>query len=237
MKNILKSIIFKSLEKSQKLAVKCDSVFSLKCQLNINMNLCNPDQKQILFSYLDIRKYEPKNTVHANFQQAVQMLKCLIDMGYCIDVCYLNDEITTKYILNRNKNYDIIIGQGELYKKACKLECNKNALKLLFVTENFPLVVEKKYKERAEYLKQRHPKLDFSCSPVRSGYFDEEIFIVSDYAIIMNSFYNIEPMRAYVKKTYQINSNIIFNRDFHFTKLARLNAIKEYKMKMSMPAV
>lgn len=229
MKNLLKAMILKSLIKSQKLAEKCDSVFSLKCQLNINMDLCNPNQKRVLFSYLDIRKYEPKNTVHANFQQAVQMLKCLIDMGYCVDICYLNDEITIKYVLNRNKEYDIILGHGDLYKQACKLECNKKALKILFVTENFPLVVEKKYAERAEYLKQRHPKLDFSCSPVRSGYFDEEIFTVSDYAVIMSSLYNIEPMKAYVKKTYQINSNIIFNKDFHFDKAARLNSIKEYK--------
>ena len=160
------------------------------------------------------------------------MLKCFIDMGYCVDVCYLDDYKTTQYILNsctNDRGYNVIVGQGNLYKKACKLECNRNALKILFVTENFPLVVEKKYAERAEYLKQRHPKLDINCSPARRGYFDEEIFTISDYAVIMSSLFNIEPMRAYVRKTYQINSNIIFNKQFSFEKNARLEAIKNSK--------
>ncbi len=231
MRNVLKSIIYRFI-KNPAVSLKCDNVFSLKCQLNVNLDLCNPNQKRLLFCYLDLRRYLPKETKHANFQQAVQMLKCFIDMGYCVDVCYLDDYKTTQYILNsctNDRGYNVIVGQGNLYKKACKLECNRNALKILFVTENFPLVVEKKYAERAEYLKQRHPKLDINCSPARRGYFDEEIFTISDYAVIMSSLFNIEPMRAYVRKTYQINSNIIFNKQFSFEKNARLEAIKNSK--------
>lgn len=231
MGNIFKSIIYRCL-KNPAVALKCDNVFSLRCQLNVNLDLCNPKQKRILFCYLDLRRYIPCDTIHANYQQAVQMLKCFIEMGFCVDVCFLNDYKTSQYILDYNKkcnSYDIIIGHGSLYKKACKLECNKNTLKILFVTENFPLVVEKKYEERAKYLKQRHPKLDISCSPARRGYFDEEIFTISDYAIVMSSLYNIEPMKNYVHKIYQINSNIIFNKQFTFDKSTRLEAIKNTK--------
>lgn len=232
MRDILKSIIYRCL-KNPAVALKCDNVFSLRCQLNVNLDLCNPNQKRLLFCYLDLRRYLPKDTKHANFQQAAQMLKCFIDMGYCVDVCYLDDYKTTQYIINNCRDnrcgYDVIVGHGDLYKEACKLECNKNALKILFVTENFPLVVEKKYEERVEYLKQRHPKLDISCSPARRGYFDVEIFTISDCAVIMNSLYNIEPMKAYICKTYQINSNIIFNQQFTFDKNPRLEAIKKSK--------
>ena len=48
MGNIFKSIIYRCL-KNPAVALKCDNVFSLRCQLNVNLDLCNPKQKRSIF--------------------------------------------------------------------------------------------------------------------------------------------------------------------------------------------
>jgi len=192
--------------------------------LNLNLNAVDKCQKRALLSYLDVGNIKLDNIGHANFYQAVQMTHALIKSDFCIDVCYCNDPLAFEFI--KNEKYDVIIGLGDVYKKACEHCSKEDTVKILFVTENFPLVVEKKFAERIEYFKSRHPKISFKSSSVRSGYYDEEIFKMSNYAIAMTSSFNIEPMKAYVRKTYQINANVLKNTAYKFVKSERLPSIK-----------
>lgn len=225
---IVKSMILKMAEKffmsRPALSMKISNFTRGRSLLNLNLNAVDKCQKHALLSYLDVGNIKLDNIGHANFYQAVQMAHALIKSDFCIDVCFCNDPLAFEFI--KNKKYDVVIGLGDVYKKACEHCSNEGTIKILFVTENFPLVVEKKFSERIEYFKSRHPKVSFKSSPVRSGYYDEEIFKMSNYAIAMTSSFNMEPMKAYVKKAYQINANVLQNAAYRFVKSERLSNIK-----------
>lgn len=225
MKRLIKETVRSLLLKYPQLAVRISRFFGGKYQININLDFLNSQQKKVLLCYLHLEDLDFKAVTHANYMHANQMIKCLIDKGYCVDVCTCYNNMS--YEVLKNKEYDIIIGQGEVFKRICKNQ--STAQKIIFVTENNPIIVAEKYAERIAYFKQRHPYINCNASIIRKGYIDEDMFKLSDLAIIMNSRYNAESMRAYFDNVFLVNSNAFINTEYVFDKANLENKIKQIK--------
>lgn len=223
----IKSYVRNLLARNNRLARIVLDIFHLSCVENVNISLYGEEQKKLLFCYLEFKGVDYENASHANYLHFLRMLQCFKNKNYCIDICYCNDLLSLNVI--QKKKYDVIVGFGSVFKKACKLSSNKDAKKVLFVTENYPPIVQEKYKERLDYFKERHPLLDAKCSPVRDGYYDKECFEVSNSAIVMSSLYNISPMRKHFKNIFQVNANVLLNSRYVFNKDSRINVINDYK--------
>lgn len=225
---MIKKLIYTFLLKHPSLGIKFNNTFGIRCHTNINLDFLNPKQKKILLCYLDLERVDFGMCVHANRMHFYQILKCLIDMGYCIDVCACEDELA--YELLKDRKYDMVIGQGKVFKIICKHQ--PNVRKILFVTENDPMVAIKKYAERISYFKQRHPNVNYHHAMNRigyNGYIDEEMFMLADLAIVMTSTYNTNSMRRFFDNIYTINCNALFNVKYIFDAAALRNNIEQTK--------
>ena len=72
---------------------KIDPRRSENIVLGINQD-CLKEQKKILISYLDYDRtaYSLRHAnAHTNLQEMMQMVRVLIDMDFCIDVCACNN--------------------------------------------------------------------------------------------------------------------------------------------------
>lgn len=215
MKKILKTFVNYLILKFPNFSQRFSRFIGGKCQMNINIDLLNPNQKKVLFCYLYLEDVDLTKASHANYQHASLMLKCLIDMGYCVDVCNCFDEMSYERL--KEKKYDMIIGQGIVFKKFCSNQSIQQ--KILFVSENNPTVVIDKYNKRIESFKRRHPGVDLSKSIARiGGYLDEEMFDLADFAIVMNSDYNTKSMLPFFIDVFTINCNALYNANYRFLK-------------------
>lgn len=225
MKNLIKEFVRSLLRKHLQLAVKIGRFFGGKYQVNINLDLLNSQQKKVLLSYLYLEDVDLTKVKHTNYMHANQIVKYFIDNEYCVDVCACSDIFS--YEILKHKKYDIIIGLGEVFKRICKDQ--PNAQKIIFITENNPIIVAQKYAERIAYFTQRHPYINCNASIIRKGYIDEDMFETSDLAIIMNSRYNAESMKHYFDNVYLINSNAFINTGYAFDRANMQGRIEQTK--------
>lgn len=185
-------------------------------QLNINLDLCNSNQKKVLICYFPIANFDFDNVSHSISFHANQMIHYFIQRGFCVDVVKSHkDDISYKKI--NQKHYDVVIGFGPLYIQYC-IE-HDVPLRVAFFTENNPVVVNEKYNERIEYFQKRHPNIDFKCSSRRMDFYTEEIFHLSDAAIIMQAGKNVKSFKEiYHDKLWCINSNSLVNPIYTFNE-------------------
>ena len=205
--------------------IKVANKIGRKYEQNINLDLLNPNQKHVMLCYLYLGDKKISDAHHTNILRANQMIKCLIDFGYCIDVCDCVDDFS--YYALKDKKYDVILGFGHVYTLFAL--SNLESRKILFVTENNPLVVSEKYAERIAYFKKRHPHVDCRKSLIRNNYYDVKQYEISDLAIVVSSNYNANTMKPYFENIYTINSNAFFNSNFSFNPSYFREAIEKTK--------
>lgn len=194
-----------------------------KDQLNVNLDLCNPNQKRVLISYITLTGFDFSKIRHASFYHLNQIIHYFISKGYCIDLCRL-DDINAYHRLKGN-HYDIVFGFGSVYKLFCKY--HNIPLRICFTMENNPLVVVEKYNERLKYFSDRHPDINPNNSQARIGYFDKETFELSNHLILMSSCYNSLSFKQFFQTIHLVNSNAIINNDYHFEKDILRSKIEE----------
>ena len=182
---------------------------------DINRDLTLSTQKTVLFVYKSIVGVDVLNSYHALYYHLNQMIRVMIEKGWSVDLCDCLDRNAVNRLCK--KDYSIILGQGPAYLDFCKKY--PNAIKVLFCTENNPVVVEKKYKERITYFSKRHPSLKKHALKRRIMFFTEEHLNVSDEIILMSSEYNEQSFRNYFEHPLRINVNAITNKEFNLDKL------------------
>ena len=135
---------------------KIDPRRSENIVLGINQD-CLREQKKILVSYLDYDRtaYSLRHAnAHTNLQEMMQMVRVLIDMDFCIDVCACNNadaalEMPSDY-------YDYIIGFGDMFKLA--KQRNPKAYTIMYMTENPYTVSKAGEQQRIDYFYERTGK-------------------------------------------------------------------------------
>lgn len=135
---------------------KIDPRRSENIVLGINQD-CLKEQKKILISYLDYDRtaYSLRHeNAHTNLQEMMQMVRVLVDMDFCIDVCGCNNpdaelEMPSDY-------YDYIIGFGDMFRLAKKR--NPKAFTIMYMTENPYYVSKACEQERIDYFFERTGK-------------------------------------------------------------------------------
>lgn len=194
-----------------------------KAVVNINRDYTNPGQKRVLISYLSFLNAEIQTVGHPCWFHYFQIIHYFVNRGYCVDLCPCND-IESASILS-GFEYDMVIGFGGVFKKIVK--SHHVPIRILFLTENNPVVVEEKYKERLKDFKCRHPHVKVQCDVKRDDCFDEEQLLLANYVIQMNSVYNSQSLRPYFDKVYLINSNALMNPNYVFDEKKVLDCIDE----------
>lgn len=219
LRNLIRSFILKLSSKypiqTEKLIHLLGAKYPERYFSNINIDMLSKQQKRVFMCYLYIQDVDLRHVYHANQAHFYQMIKCLIDMGYCIDLCYCMD---TKSVSKFNRiKYDMILGFGPVYKQICKM-C-PDAIKILFVTENNPETVYVRYAERMTYFKERHPDVLVDKTVSRYNlFYDQEMFKISDSIISMSSKYNSSSLLNFSHDVYRINCNYIYSENFIFSK-------------------
>lgn len=123
---------------------------------NINKDYTKK-QKRILVSYITTNYYldtENEYISHTNIYECQQIIKTLSDLDFCIDLTFCNDKNSISII--KNKKYEYILGFGQVFYEACKI--NKDAVKIMYATENPPEFSLKAEMERIEYYNKRNRK-------------------------------------------------------------------------------
>ncbi len=179
---------------------------------NINKNVCSNNQKKILISYIDsiFNKDIINGITHTNFLEAYVIVKTFIDLEYSVDVIAYDDEYNIKKMLA--KKYDIIFGLGKPYELACRY--NKDALKIVYLTENAPEYSYNNEVGRIEYYYERHNK---KTKITRSGlYFNNEMIRESNYGIFLGNRYNSQNFRNLMplENLYLLNPTALINRNY-----------------------
>lgn len=135
---------------------KIDPRRSENIVLGINQDYLR-EQKKILISYLDYDRtaYSLRHAnVHTNLQEMMQMIKVLIDMDFCIDVCACNNEDAALEM--PSDYYDVIFGFGDMFRLAKKR--NPKAYAIMYMTENPYTVSRNGEQERIDYFYERTGK-------------------------------------------------------------------------------
>lgn len=182
-----------------------------KDKLEINLDLSNKKQKYVLICYVPLTG-SVLSTFHAAYYQQNQMISYFTNRGWCIDLCWCTDIRA----LNRfkNRSYDLLIGQGPLYRLLCE---NLNVKKkILYCTENNADVVKAKYQERIDYFKECHPKVSIKKVIARVGFFTNKDYELSDEIILMSSEYNAKNFKPFFYNVYTLNVNAIYNPTYKF---------------------
>lgn len=177
---------------------------------NINFAM-NRAQKRVAYIYiLDILKKPVSNNsfAHANRIHALQFLDYFIQEQYVIDFYDCSDRTV---IDNSSTKYDLIFGFGKPYLELCSN--HPDAKKVLFLTENAPWIVSDKFSEREAYYYERHKKKIFTYR--RRGYYNKEMFDVSDRIIALNGTYNIDEIKKLYPNIYATKTNGIFDSKFN----------------------
>lgn len=148
---------------------KMDPRRSENVVLGINYD-CLKEQKKILISYMDYGRtaYSIRHTIsHTNLQEMFQLIKVLIDMDFCIDVCGCNNEDAAAEI--PSNYYDYILGFGDMFRLA--KERNPKAYTIIYMTENPYFISRKREQERINYYYERTGR---KISFARTGKFYHE---------------------------------------------------------------
>lgn len=135
---------------------KIDPRRSENIVLGINHN-CLSTQKKILVSYLDYDRtaYSLRHArVHTNLQEMFQMIRILIDMDFCIDVCGCNNQDAALEM--PSDYYDYILGFGDMFRLAKRK--NPKAYTIIYMTENPYTVSCMHEQERIDYFYERTGK-------------------------------------------------------------------------------
>ena len=174
---------------------------------NLNLDVCKK-QKRLAFVYINSLYDKPysNQVYHVNRIHIYQLLLPFINMGYIIDI-YPAEHLKEGDICDIK--YDVIFGFGPTYMKL--ITKNPNALKILFITENAPWIVRKKYAERLCWYKERtgkFPKHAYS----RTNFYVDEMFSLSDYGISINGTNNISSMQSKLRPIYQMNVNALYGK-------------------------
>lgn len=187
---------------------------------NINLDLTRK-QKKVLLIYLDMvdagyqvskNSYKGNSgSIHTNRFELFQMIKCMIDMDFCIDVCAYDDVQAQKYI--EKMEYDVIIGLGEMFRWATQY---KNAFKIMYMTENPYYVSYKRECERVKYFEQRHQKkIDLQ----RTGmFFKENDEKMADAIICLGDSTYYNSLNIPVERIYP---SAFYNEEFDLKKVNR----------------
>ncbi|SDP06603.1 glycosyltransferase [Clostridium gasigenes] len=176
--------------------------------LNINKDFTEKQRKvAIVYVHQNFTQtYE--NVYHTQFQESAQIIKYFIDNDYSIDVINCHEENAIDYL--KNIKYDVIFGLGDVFYEMCLI--NKNALKIMYLTENHPEFSYKKEMERIEYFMDRRNKKNRAIDKYVSRsnvYFKKKHFEVIDKIITMGN-------GAYLEKYYTINPTGLVNKEFEF---------------------
>ncbi len=187
---------------------------------NINLDVTRK-QKRVLLIYLDMfeasvqisnayRKGE-SGAVHTNRVELFQMIKGLIELDYCIDVCGNGDVQAKKYI-DANE-YDFIIGLGELFRWTVE---KKKIFSIIYMTENPYSVSYRGEMERLDYFFQRHQK---KLNLERTGkFFQENDELISDAILCVGEKKYFEKAKKPVEKIYP---SAFYNVNFDVSSVQR----------------
>lgn len=208
--------------KYPKLSQKIAYNILFKDQRNVNLDLTNPNQKRVLICYMTLTGKDLINVSHANQFHLIQIIHYFSNRDFCVDLCIHND--ISAYERLKHNDYDVILGFGPVYKKFCST--HQIPIRICFLTENNPEVVQEKYEERLYYFHRRHPKSSLKHNISRTGYYNTEDFKRSTSMILMNSEYNAQSLYKHISSIYRINCNAIFNPNFIFDK-ARISQFIE----------
>ncbi|WP_088013317.1 glycosyltransferase [Gottfriedia acidiceleris] len=182
---------------------------------NINKNYIK-DQKTILFIYLNNNYYidKSKNVAHTNIFEAQQMINVLTELDFCIDVVNCMDNMAKEIL--KNKKYDYILGIGNLFYEACK--SNKEAIKILYVTENPPWISYEKEKERIDYYYfRKNKKVHISRSGV---FYKDNHFENIDFCITLGEEYYY---KDFPFKTYRLHPTYLENKEYKISNRGNAN--------------
>ena len=150
-------------------------------------------------------------SVHTNRLELFQIIKGLIELDFCIDVCG-NDDIQAQGYIETNE-YDLIIGLGELFRWAVE---RKDAYSIIYMTENPYYVSLEREQERIDYFYQRHNKRNILT---RTGKFfkknDEEL---ADAIICLGEKKYYEGLKKPIGRIYP---SAFLNKKFDITKTHR----------------
>lgn len=187
---------------------KIDPRRSENIVLGINQD-CLKEQKKILISYMDYDRtaYSLRHAnAHTNLQEMMQMVRVLIDMDFCIDVCACNNadaalEMPSDY-------YDYIIGFGDMFRLA--RQRNPKAYTIMYMTENPYSVSKAGERERIDYFYERTGK---KISYARTGkFYLENDELLADAIICLGEkryFRNSKVQRVYPSafknEKYEVN--------------------------------
>ena len=143
---------------------------------NLNIDIENEKQKKVLICYLDYTAlHNLEHIMHPQIYEFSIMIKYFLSQNYCIDICPYNYEYQERI----KDDYDIIIGLGATFRTA--VQKNTLAKKILYLTENPPLIAEQLEKARVDYFYERKGK---KIPLERSGVcFVESDLYIADYRI------------------------------------------------------
>lgn len=179
------------------------------------------EQKKVLIIYIDtpfkITNFE--NIYSSNILEMEVITKYFIENNYIIDIIYVKDFFNYSKI--KNKKYDVIFGFGDIFYKVCRN--NKDAVKILYLTENHPDFSYKEEKKRVDYFNKRKNK---KAKITRSGsYYKEEQFLIADYFINMGK---TSEIKKYDKPIFNIFPSALINKNFILKKKDFNKAKKEF---------
>ena len=135
LKNLIKSLVLSELIRKNELGrLVCRKIVG-NTMMFINHDLTE-HQQRILVSFVSPvhTNFNRDALYHPLYAQVNQILKCLIELNFSIDICDYNDLFAYKELAG--EEYDYVIGFGKVYKEV--LLSKKAKKSILFVTENLP---------------------------------------------------------------------------------------------------
>lgn len=177
---------------------------SLSPIYNLNLNP-NRRQKRLAYVYLPQNHTAAlidSNVSHPNVFQHFILLRVFEELGYIVDVYSCQNE---ERLRARTGKYDVVFGFGQEYINLCNE--NPQAKKILFITENAPWVVKRKYQERIENWLEGHKKMISTVA--RNDFYTDEMFSISDCGVCLSGTYNITGMEELLKPIEQLNVNVM----------------------------
>lgn len=173
---------------------------------NINKDFSS-SQKKVLISYIIKNfetNYDNETVQHTNCIEINQIIKKFIDLNYCIDVVYCNEDIALEKVAN--KTYDVVFGMGDNFIKASTI--NNDAKKILYLTENNPKYSYKNEVERINYYYERHKiKVPITRS---STFFNKEHLNIADTIIYLGD----NNIQLYNKEKFGISPTGFINNRY-----------------------
>ena len=176
---------------------------------NINFD-STYNQKKLLICYLatgyfvNIEKTHGKTMIHEIFM----IVKIFSELGYCIDVIDCNDIQSIKLV--SDKKYDVIFGFGESFYQIVKLQ--NEAISILYMTENHPVISYREEKKRLDYFNTRHGR---HIKMERSGNFYKLHHFNIEYSYII-TLSETEPLLHHYKKPYSIFPTGVIYPEFNY---------------------